>query len=62
MLTKKDVAEIARIIRENTKNDSSYDFGWYIDPYDLVDDIVAFLSAQNPRFDAKKFREACEHA
>ena len=57
-MTRKDYAALARIVRENTNQDSFY--GDSIDPDNLIDDLVDMCQEDNPRFDPSKFRAACE--
>lgn len=56
--TRKHFEAIATVISENTRKDR--DLGWTISAPELIDALVEMFGDDNARFDAVKFRKACE--
>ena len=58
-MSKKDYIAIAKIIKLWSYN-SSCDKIIVIGQFGFVEDLIEYLKRDNPRFDEKKFREACK--
>lgn len=71
MMTRKDYMAIARVLREVQLRGDDLRDGEYVDEYNLgrsfgvragaqavADGMIEYLQADNPRFDAERFREA----
>jgi len=56
--TRKHFESIAQVISENTRKDR--DLGWTIAAPELIDALVEMFDDDNARFDAARFRKACE--
>jgi len=60
MLTRKDFAAIAAIIRKANRSMKESDSGNAFIMWELQEEIANFCEGQNPRFDSERFNEACE--
>jgi len=58
--TRKHFEAIATVIAENTLTRKDWPYGWVIAAPELIDALVEMFGDDNARFDAVKFRKACE--